>query len=51
MEKEVSEAVQGFLDYIDRCRDAYQLAHDAVGKEDKRLQDCLLYTSRGRDGN
>lgn len=41
MEKEVSEAVQGFLDYIDRCRDAYQLAHDAVGKEDKRLQDLL----------
>lgn len=41
MEKEVSEAVQGFLDYIDWCRDAYQLAHDAVGKEDKRLQDLL----------
>ena len=30
-----------FLDFIDQCHAEYQLAHDAVSEEDKRLQDLL----------
>ncbi len=40
-EREVSEVLEEFLNYIDQCRDEYQAAHDAVGVEDKRLQDLL----------
>ena len=40
-EKEPSEVLSDFLNYIDQCRHDYQAAHDAVGMEDKRLQDLL----------
>ena len=40
-EKEPSEILSDFLNYIDKCRHDYQTAHDAVGMEDKRLQDLL----------
>ena len=33
--------LQEFLNYIDQCRNAYQLAQGAVELEDKRLQDLL----------
>lgn len=39
--KEVTEALEEFLDYIDECRSGYQTARDAVGLEDRRLQDLL----------
>lgn len=39
--KEPSEVLSDFLNYIDRCRYDYQQAHDAVKREDKRLQDLL----------
>lgn len=39
--KEPSEVLSDFLNYIDRCRYDYQQAHDAVKKEEKRLQDLL----------
>lgn len=40
-EKEVSEALQEFLNFLDACRNQYQAAYDAVGLEDRRLQDLL----------
>ena len=40
-EKEPSEVLSDFLNYIDQCRHDYQATHDAVGIEDKRLQDLL----------
>ena len=40
-EKEPPEVLSDFLIYIDKCRHDYQAAHDAVGMEDKRLQDLL----------
>ena len=40
-DKEVSDVLQEFLNYIDQCRNAYQLAQGAVELEDKRLQDLL----------
>ncbi len=40
-DKEVSYVLQEFLNYIDQCRNAYQLAQGAVELEDKRLQDLL----------
>ena len=40
-EYQPSEVLQGFLDYIDQIKAEYQSARDAVGKEDKRLQDLL----------
>lgn len=39
--KEVSEVVAEFLNYLDQVKVEYQAAHDAVGMEDKRLQDLL----------
>ncbi len=39
--KEPSEALSEFLSYIDRIRYDYKTAHDAVRKEEKRLQDLL----------
>ena len=36
-----SEVLQGFLDYVDQIKAEYQSAREAVGKEDKRLQDLL----------
>lgn len=36
-----SEALQEFLNYIDQIKAEYQSAREAVGKEDKRLQDLL----------
>lgn len=40
-EKAPSEALSEFLAYIDRIRYDYKAAHDAVKKEEKRLQDLL----------
>ena len=40
-EKEPSEVLADFLNYIDQIRHDYQEARDAVGMEDKRLQDLL----------
>ena len=40
-DKEVSDVLQEFLNYIDQCRNAYQLAQGEVELEDKRLQDLL----------
>ena len=40
-DKEVSDVLQEFLNYIDQCRNAYQLAQGAVELDDKRLQDLL----------
>lgn len=40
-EQQPSEVLQAFLDYIDQIKDEYQSAREAVGKEDKRLQDLL----------
>ncbi len=40
-DKEPSEVLADILNYIDKCRRDYQAAHDAVGMEDKRLQDLL----------
>ena len=37
-EKEPSEVLADFLNYIDQCRRDYQAAHDAVGMEVKRLE-------------
>lgn len=39
--KEPSEVLSEFLNYIDRIRYDYKAAHDAVKKEEKRLQDLL----------
>lgn len=51
-EKEVSEVIAEFLNYIDCCRNDYKAAHEAVGKEDKRLQDLLheMEFSEGENG-
>lgn len=40
-QKEISESLQEFVAYIEQCRNDYAQAHDAVGREDKRLQDLL----------
>lgn len=40
-EKDPSEVLSEFLNYIDRIRYDYKAAHDAVRKEEKRLQDLL----------
>lgn len=39
--KEASEALSEFLDFLDACESQYQAARDAVGLEDRRLQDLL----------
>lgn len=39
--KEASEALSEFLDFLDTCERQYQTAKDAVGLEDRRLQDLL----------
>ena len=39
--KEISEVLQDFLNYIEKCGSEYQLAEDGVRKEDRRLQDLL----------
>lgn len=50
--QEVSEAVQQFLNYIEQCRNNYQIASEAVKHEDKRLQDMLheIEFSEGENG-
>ena len=40
-EKEPSEVLSEFLNYIDKIRYDYKASHDAVKKEEKRLQDLL----------
>lgn len=40
-EKEPSEVLSDFLNYIDRIRYEYKAAEDAMKTEDKRLQDLL----------
>lgn len=39
--KEASEVLSEFLDFLDACERQYQAARDAVGLEDRRLQDLL----------
>ena len=39
--KEPSDVLSEFLNYIDRIRYDYKATHDAVKKEEKRLQDLL----------
>lgn len=50
-EKEPSEVLSDFLNYIDQCRHDYQAAHAAVGMEDKRLQDLLHELEFAADEN
>lgn len=40
-EKEASEIISDFLKFIRQCESDYQAAREAVGVEDKRLQDLL----------
>lgn len=40
-EREPSEVLEGFLEYINICREQYQAAHEAVKTEERRLQDLL----------
>ena len=40
-EKDPSEVISDFLNYIDQIRRDYKTAHDAVKRENKRLQDLL----------
>lgn len=40
-EKEPSEVLTGFLEYINGYREQYQAAHEAVKTEERRLQDLL----------
>lgn len=40
-QRQPSELLQGFLNYIDQVKSEYEMAREAVGKEDKRLQDFL----------
>lgn len=40
-DKEPSEVLADFLNYIDRIRYEYKTAQEAVKTEDKRLQDLL----------
>lgn len=49
--KEISEVLQDFINYIDRCRNEYELAHEAVGKEDRRLQDLVHEMEFAEDRN
>ena len=48
-EKEASEVLSDFLKFVRRCEDDYQAAREAVGVEDKRLQD-LLHEMEFADG-
>lgn len=41
MQKEPSEVLSEFLNFLDECEIRYQTAHEAVGLEDRRLQDLL----------
>ena len=36
-----SEVVEGFLNYLEKCKTEYEEAYDAAGEEDKRVQDFL----------
>ena len=36
-----SEIVQAFLDYLEACKNEYEVAYADVGEEDKRVQDFL----------
>lgn len=49
--QEVSEVLQGFLNYIEHCKNGYQAACDAVSLEDKRLQDLLHELEFATDEN
>lgn len=50
-EKEPSEVLADFLNYIDQIRRDYQESRDAVGMEDKRLQDLLHGLEFAEDQN
>lgn len=45
-----SEAIQKFLDSIRQWQNEYNLAHENVGREDKRLQDLLHGLEFSADG-
>ncbi len=36
-----AESLEDFLKFVDQCYQEYQIAQEAVSKEDKRLQDLL----------
>ena len=36
-----SEKIKDFLDFIEACHNAYDLAHENMKREDERLQDLL----------
>lgn len=40
-DKEISEVLQDFLNYIDQCKTEHAAAEDKVKREDRRLQDLL----------
>lgn len=40
-EKNPSDQLTDFLNYVDSCYSRYRLAYDAVSTEDQRLQDLL----------
>ena len=40
-EKDPSEALTEFLEYINGCREKYQAAHESVKTEERRLEDLL----------
>lgn len=39
--KEISEVLQDFINYIDQCKTEHAAAEDKAKREDKRLQDLL----------
>lgn len=41
-ERDPSEILTDFLNYIDCCRAGYQAAQEAVRKEERRLQVCCM---------
>lgn len=50
-EKDVSQALEEFLGYIEECRQRYKEANEAMNLEDKRLQDVLHEMEFSRDEN
>ena len=47
---EPSEAIQVFLNNVRQWQEEYNLAHENVGREDKRLQDLLHGLEFSADG-
>ena len=43
-----AESLEEFLNFVDHCYQEYQMAQEAVSREDKRLQDLLHELEIGR---